>query len=110
MKPLIPALGTALILTGLVYYLLPPMFLQAGGPAWFLLLAVNPLTCLFCGIVFGLLCGIKKSAILLPIFAGAGFIPAMYLFYNDSALVYLAFYVITSVMGIGIGWILYLKK
>lgn len=110
MKPFLPALGAVLIFTCLVYYLLPPPFLQAGGPAWLLLLAVNPLACFICGIVFGLFCGIKKSAILLPILAAAGFLPAIYLFYNDSALVYLALYVIASVMGIGIGWIIFLKK
>lgn len=110
MKPFLPALGAVLIFTGLVYYLLPPLFLPGGGPAWFLLLAVNPLTCLICGIVFGLFCGIRKSAILLPILAAAGFIPAMYLFYNDSALVYLSLYAIASVMGVGIGWIVCLKK
>lgn len=110
MKQLIPVLSGTLVFLGLIYYLLPALFLQAGGPGWFLLLGVNPLACLISGIVFGLICGIKKSAILHPLIAGIAFIPTLYMFYNDSALVYLAFYVITAVMGVGIGWIIYLKK
>ena len=110
MKPLIPVFAGTLVFFGLIYYLLPAPVLLAGGPAWFLLLGVNPLACLISGIVFGLVCGINKSAILHPLIAGIAFIPTLYLYYNDSALVYLAFYVITAVMGIGIGWIIYLKK
>ncbi len=52
----------------------------------------------------------QKTAILHPIIAALAFIPTLYLYYNDSALVYLAFYVITSVMGVAVGWIIYLKK
>ncbi|MDO9523777.1 MAG: hypothetical protein Q7J08_08735 [Methanocorpusculum sp.] len=110
MKPLIPVFFGTLVFLGLIYYLLPAPFLLAGGPAWFLLLVINPLACLITGIVFGLICGLKKSAILHPFIAGIAFIPTLYLYYNDSALVYLAFYVITAVMGVGIGWIIYLKK
>ena len=80
--------------------------LSVGG----LLLVINPLACLISGIVFGLVCGLKKSAILHPFIAGIAFIPTLYLYYNDSAPIYLAFYIITAVMGIGIGWTIYLKK
>lgn len=97
MKPLIPVFFGTLVFFALIYYLLPAPFLLAGGPAWFLLLVINPLACLI-------------SAILHPFIAGIAFIPTLYLYYNDSALVYLAFYVITAVMGIGIGWTIYLKK
>jgi len=110
MKQLIPVLSGTLIFFVLIYYLLPAPFLQAGGPGWLLLLGINPLACLVSGIVFGLICGIKKSAILHPLIAAIAFIPTLYIYYNDSALIYLAFYVITAVMGIGIGWIIYLKK
>ncbi|HJJ30489.1 MAG TPA: hypothetical protein O0W87_05790 [Methanocorpusculum sp.] len=110
MKHHLPSLAGTLVLFGLIYYLLPPPFIHAGGPALFLLLGINPLVCLISGIVFGLICGLKKSAILHPIIAALAFIPSIYIYYNDSALVYLAFYAIISVIGIGIGWIIYLRK
>ena len=110
MKYLLPSLTGTLVLFGLIYYLLPAPFLQAGGPAWFLLLGINPLVCLISGLVFGLICGLKKSVILHPIIAGLAFIPSIYIYYNDSAVVYLAFYAVISVIGIGIGWIIYLRK
>jgi len=110
MKPLIPVLSGTIFFFVLIYYLLPAPFLHAGVPGWLLLLGINPLACFISGIVFGLICGIKKSAILHPLIAAIAFIPTLYIYYNDSALIYLAFYVIIAVMGIGIGWIIYLKK
>ena len=110
MKPIIPALAGTILFLILVYYLLPPLFLQTDGPIWFLLLVINPLACIVSGFVFGLICGIQKTAILHPIIAALAFVPTLFIYYNDSALVYLAFYVITSVMGVAVGWIIYLKK
>ncbi len=75
MKPLIPVFVGTLVFFGLIYYLLPAPVLLAGGPAWFLLLGVNPLACL----ISGLVCGINKSAILHPLIAGIAFIPSLYI-------------------------------
>ena len=61
MKPLIPALTGTIIFLILVYYLLPPLFLQTDDLVWFLLLVINPLACIVSGFVFGLIYGIKKQ-------------------------------------------------
>ena len=110
MKPFTSLLLGILLVFGIVYYLLPLLVLQEAGLALFLLLIVNPVICIIAGIAAGLFGGIKKSAILYPIICGAAFYPSISLYYNNSALIYLPIYISMAVMGLAVGWIIFLRK
>jgi len=110
MKPFAALLLGTLLVLGIVYYLLPLLVMQEEGLAWFLLLIVNPVVCILTGIPAGIAGGIKKSAILHPLICGAAFFPSIFLYYNDSALVYLPIYICVAVMGLAVGWIILYRK
>ena len=110
MKPQLSLFIGTLCAVCIVYYALPLLVFQQEGIAWFLLLVVNPLICMISGILFGIFSGMKQAAILYPFLVGAAFFPSIFLFYNDSALIYLPVYLCACGMGVAIGWIIHLKK
>lgn len=48
----------------------------------------------------------KKVKYLYPVLVGLCFLPSVFLFYNESALVYMLWYVVISSVGMGIGCLL----
>ena len=93
------------IILVVVFYLIPistkletPMEL-----AFTLMIVLNPIVCLGTAAVFGIKHGFKWYFLMLaPIL----FIPSLYIFYNDSAFLYIVIYIIFSAAGMGIGCIL----
>ena len=87
------------------YYLLPLCFgghyLLAG------VLIVNPLVSIGTGLGYGLKFGFRWY---FPLIAGILFLPAMYLFYNESALLYAAIDAGFAAIGSWIGWIVYKNR
>ena len=87
-------------------FFLVPIVTMTGVPKEFLitlLFVVNPVACLGTGAVFGIKHGFKWYFLLL---APVLFIPSIFIFYNDSALVYSAVYLLSSAAGLAIGCIL----
>ncbi len=105
MKHIFKKLMMYVIVLITVFFLIPIITLL-GVPKEFLitlLFVVNPVACLGTGAVFGIKHGFKWYFILL---APVLFIPSIFIFYNDSAWVYSAAYLLSSAAGLAIGCIL----
>jgi len=105
MKHIFKKLMMYVIVLITVFFLIPIITLL-GVPKEFLitlLFVVNPIACLGTGAVFGIKHGFKWYFILL---APVLFIPSIFIFYNDSAWVYSAAYLLSSAAGLAIGCIL----
>jgi len=90
---LLIAAGIALV----IFYLLPPLFLgDTLGGVVALLLLINPLFCLLCGVFFSLYYGFYWP---LAPFLAALFTPGVFLFYNESAAVYILLYAALTLIG-----------
>lgn len=68
-----------------------------------LLIVANPIVCMGTAAVFGVKHGFKWYFLML---APLLFIPSMYIFYNDSAFIYVVVYMVFSAAGMGIGCVL----
>ena len=79
-----------------VFYLLPLLF--KGGAAS--LLIINPLTVLFCSIICSKNSKIGFFIVLITILL---FFPTIFIFYNESAWIYIVLYAIISIIGSYIG-------
>jgi len=102
LKNLLKLWPYALILI-VLFYVVPAVFqVLALAKDWFisLLLMYNPATCLFVSAVYSYYNGFKWPFLLL---APVLFLPAVFLFYNSSALIYAALYLLICVCGMGLG-------
>ena len=70
-------------------------------------LIVNPLVSIGTGLGYGIKFGFRWY---FPLVAGALFVPAVYLFYNESALVYAVIDAGFAAIGSWIGWIVYKNR
>lgn len=92
-----------LLVNVIAFYILP-MIIQDTGSAMLVLLIVIPLICLVTAIVFG----IKKSFNwIYPLAVALLFAPTVFLFYNESAAIYIVAYGIIALVGNLIGKIFY---
>ncbi|MEG1427848.1 MAG: hypothetical protein RSC76_09190, partial [Oscillospiraceae bacterium] len=80
-----------------------PFSLQISGLQFLLLLAVLPTALLIGSGVWGFFYGFD---IICPLIAGLLFVFPVYLFMNDSALIYMLVYGLIALAGIGIGSII----
>lgn len=88
------------------FYLLPLLIMDTGS-GMFMLLLVIPAICFISSIIFG----IKHSfQITYPLSVGVLFIPAVFIFYNSTAWVYVFAYGIVALIGNAIGMIFYRRK
>ncbi len=97
-------LGAGLISAGILvlaaFYLLPLLIVDTGSGMFILLLAV-PILCLLAGIILGVLAGFKWY---FPLVIGILFLPAVYLYFNSTTLVYIPIYAVIGCIGQLLGW------
>ena len=88
------------------FYLLP-LLLTDTGTAMLMLLVVIPLIAL----ITGVLCGARLGSVwLLPVIAAVLFTPTVWIYYNDSAMIYILWYAGVVLVGAAIGRIFYKKQ
>ena len=81
-----------------------PLLIRDTGSGIFMLLFVMPLITFVCSVVCGILQGFK---VLLPVIVATLFTPTLFIFYNESAWVYIVAYAMVALVGNGIGRIFY---
>ena len=84
-----------------------PLFIQDTGTGIFMLLFVLPIITFICGIIYGILQGFD---FILPVIVAILFAPTLFIFYNESAWVYIVAYAVAAFVGNGIGRIFYKKR
>lgn len=90
----------------LAFYIFPLLIKDTGSGMFFLLL-VTPVILLISGFLYGL----REGFCILPaILTGLIFIPVIFLFYNESAMIYAGLFPILVLTGTGIGGIFYNKR
>lgn len=95
LKQMLPYL---LIMIG-IFYILPMLIIDTGS-GMFILLVLVPLACLLTSLAYGF----KNSFTLtFPILVMLIFIPSIFIFYNDSAIVYVFAYGAISLFGSFVG-------
>ncbi|EEI86968.1 hypothetical protein [Anaerococcus lactolyticus] len=95
LKQMLPYL---LIMIG-IFYILPMLIIDTGS-GMFILLVLVPLACLLTSLAYGF----KNSFTLtFPILVMLIFIPSIFIFYNDSAIVYVFAYGAISLVGSFLG-------
>lgn len=95
-----------LLTIALVVYLAPAAILQSMAPdsatsaLFTALLVINPLLNFVLGAFYAWRYG---PWMLFPVFTAAVFLPAVYIVYNESALIYGALYLVAGFVGLGLG-------
>src|SRR5659263_109801 len=105
MKQILRKLIVYIIILAVVFYLIP-IATKMGAPKELmitLLIVLNSIVCLGTGAIFGIKHGFKWYFLML---APLLFIPSMYVFYNDSAFIYVVMYLFLSAAGLGIGCVI----
>ncbi len=88
-----------LIVIIIAFYLLPNLIKDTGSGILMLLIVI-PLTCFLTGLIFG----IKNSfEWYFPVLVGLLFIPSIFIYYNESALIYAPVYGVLTLVGEIIG-------
>ena len=94
----------------LAFYVVPLICIKITPPysegLIVILLTVLPAICFIVSLVYGILNKFKPFQLLFPIFVSILFIPAMFIFYNSSAWIYLFVYMVITFCGNGIGYII----
>ena len=91
-----------IIIQLLVFYVLP---LTAGPTDMMGLVVLIILLTFIIGLLVGILSNHKKKY-LFPIIIAILFIPSIFIYYNDSALVHSIWYLVDSYLGLGLGILL----
>lgn len=81
------------------FYLLPSFIIDTGS-GMYLLLIIIPIIDFICSTIFGIIYSFK---IYFPFLVAMLFVPAVYIFFNDSAYIYVFGYGIVSFVGTAIG-------
>lgn len=92
-----------LFVNALVFYLLP-IAIQDTGSALFLSLLVTPAICFVAAVTFG-----AKNSFnwFYPVAVALIFTPTIFIYYNESAAIYIAVYGVVALVGNFIGRLLY---
>ena len=88
------------------FYLLPCL-IKNTGLAMLMVLCVIPLTAFSCSVIYGVRQGFDFLA---PLIAIILFFPTVFIFYNESAWVYVIIYGMITLIGNGVGRIFYKKR
>lgn len=94
-----PEMRRYILFLSCIFYLLPPMIINTSM-AMLILLVVTPLLTFLLVLYYGLKQGFSLWLILLT---GLLFVPTIFIFYNDSALIYVLLYTGIALIGNGIG-------
>lgn len=84
-----------------------PLLIRDTGTAIFILIMLIPLITFICALIYGVRHGFN---LIFPIIVAILFAPTIFIFYNDSAWVYIIAYAIVALVGNGIGRIFYRKR
>lgn len=88
-----------LIINILIFYLLPLLIIDTGS-GMFIMLMLMPILCLAVSFCYG----IKRGfSFYYPLFTMIIFIPTIFIYYNDSAIIYIFIYGAISLTGNFIG-------
>lgn len=90
---------TIMLLHVLMFYLLPPVSKSIGPMGTVLLLVLGTFAL---SVMMGA-CPAAKGKLLYPLFTAAVFIPSVFLFYNESAMIHAVWYLVISLAGVLIG-------
>ena len=104
-KKMFPYVIYAAVLA-LAFYLLP-LLIQDTGSGMFVLLLVAPALTFIASLFFGIRQGFS---VILPLLVAALFAPTLFIFYNESAWIYIPAYAVIGLIGNAIGRIFYKKK
>lgn len=88
------------------FYLLP-FLIRDTGIAMLMMLCVIPLIAFMCSVIYGVRQGFN---LIMPITSVLLFFPTIFIFYNESALIYVVIYGIVTFVGNVIGRIFYKKR
>lgn len=94
-KPMLPYL----LITAIGFYL-PSVFIRDTGGGMIILLVLMPAVCLACAVAYGWR---HQISWVYPCLVAALFLPAVFIFFNWSALVYAAVYAVVALAGNLIG-------
>lgn len=81
------------------FYLLPPCMRNTAGAMMVLLFAM-PVLCFAISFAYGMMRGFH---VLYPVAVGLCFLPSIWIFYNESALIYVAIYGALALLGSFLG-------
>ena len=85
-----------------IFYILPSLIVDTGS-AMIVLLAILPLSCLLVAVIYG---SVNSFHISYPLLAALAFTPTIWIFFNESAWVYIPAYgaiaLIGNLLGAGI--------
>ena len=98
-----------LFVCGLMFYILP-LITNKKDFVLTLVLVVFPVTCFIVSLVYGILNRFTPFQLLFPIFVGTLFIPAMFIFYNYTAWIFMAAYTLFALMGNAAGYVVSLYR
>lgn len=106
MKKKLKALIPYVIVLAADFYLLPCL-INDTGIAMLMMLCVIPFIAFICSLTYGVRHGLN---FLLPIIAVIIFIPTIFIYYNESAWIYVIIYGIITLAGNGLGRLFYQKR
>ncbi|MDO5844337.1 MAG: hypothetical protein Q4Q53_04240 [Methanocorpusculum sp.] len=104
-EQIIVYIGYALLAVALLFFALPALNYPSEVDL-FVLVIVNIAVCVLVSVILGLVTGISKLSIIYPIMVGLLFYPTAFIFYNDSALIYVPVYIIICVVAVCVGWLI----
>jgi len=88
----------------LVFYVIP--LIITGEGIILVLVFVFPIISFIVSLVYGILNKFKLFQLLFPIFVGIIFIPAMFIFFNYTAWIYMTAYIVIALFGNMIGYVI----
>ena len=77
------------------FYLLP-FFIKDTGSAMLVLLILLPVICLICSLIYGML---KPFTFFYPIAVSLLFLPSIFIFYNETAWIYIIVFGLIALIG-----------
>lgn len=95
-----------LLVNVIAFYLLPLVFNSNEGILFALMIAI-PIICFITAIIYGIF---NSLNMLYPVLVGLLFIPAVFIYLNESALFYVIVYGLIALVGNFIGMIVYYFK
>ena len=104
-KKIIPYVIYTVVLAAVFYIL--PLLIQDTGSGMFVLLLVTPALTFIASLIFGVRQGFSVIA---PLLVAVLFTPTLFIFYNESAWIYIPAYAVIALIGNAIGRIFYKQK
>ena len=104
-KKIIPYVIYTVVLAAVFYIL--PLLIQDTGSGMFVLLFVTPALTFIASLIFGVRQGFSVIA---PLLVAVLFAPTLFIFYNESAWIYIPAYAVVALIGNAIGRIFYKQK